>query len=447
MTRVDLKPADLGESGWAAILPPRIPQPQLEQDIECDYCIVGAGIAGLAAAHRLRQLDPGARVVLLDARAVADGPAGRNSGYLIDLPHALTSGSYAGDQDEDRRQIRLNRSAIAFATALAHEFAFDRETFDPCGKINAAATSKGISNNREYARHLEQLGEAHEMLDAAAIRDLCGSDYYQGGLFTPGTVLVQPAKYVRALADAWISGTERQLFEHSPIQELIPVGDSWCASTPKGSVTAARVILAVNGLIETFGFYHHRLMHINLYGSMTRALDDDEIEQLGGARRWGFTPAVPIGSSVRRIDGSGGNRIVIRNCCTYESSLRLPENRLDRIAPEHDRTFRARFPSLRGVEMEYRWSGRLCLSRNDAWALGELRPGLYSACCQNGLGLSRGTLSGILVAEQASGQKADSLVTDYRPGPPPSRLFPEPFMTLGARSVIRFQEKSAGREL
>ena len=102
---------------------------------------------------------------------------------------------------------------------------------------------------------------------------------------------------------------------------------------------------------------------------------------------------------------------------------------------------------LRDVEMQYRWSGRLCLSRNDAWALGELRPGLFSACCQNGLGLSRGTLAGIISAEQASGRIADSLVSDYRPGPAPSPLYPEPFMTLGARAVIRFQEWRAGREL
>ena len=150
---------------------------------------------------------------------------------------------------------------------------------------------------------------------------------------------------------------------------------------------------------------------------------------------------------LRSSIGAAGAAVVTTNDSGCAKGLATESAPSAPIAPEHDRTFRARFPSLRGVEMEYRWSGRLCLSRNDAWALGELRPGLYSACCQNGLGLSRGTLSGILVAEQASGQKADSLVTDYRPGPPPSRLFPEPFMTLGARSVIRFQEKSAGREL
>jgi hypothetical protein len=47
----------------------------------------------------------------------------------------------------------------------------------------------------------------------------------------------------------------------------------------------------------------------------------------------------------------------------------------------------------------------------------------------------------------ASQSSAPSLVPDYRPQPQPQRLYPEPFMTLGARSVIRFKEWRAGKEL
>jgi hypothetical protein len=40
-----------------------------------------------------------------------------------------------------------------------------------------------------------------------------------------------------------------------------------------------------------------------------------------------------------------------------------------------------------------------------------------------------------------------SLVPDYVPETLPRRLFPEPFMTLGARSVIKLKEWRAGKEL
>ncbi|MDH3760877.1 MAG: FAD-binding oxidoreductase [Gammaproteobacteria bacterium] len=447
MTHVVQKPADLGISGWSAILPPRQARPALEQDIDCDYLVIGAGFAGLSAVRRLRQLEPQANVVLLEALEIACGPAGRNSGFMIDLPHALSSGSYEGDSSQDLRNIRMNRAAIAFAADAVSEYGFDDESFEPCGKINAAAGKLGRDHNRNYAAHLDSLNEPYELLDASAMRDVCGSDYYIGGLRTPGTAIIQPARYVRGLADALVTQAGCRLFENSPVQELTRLGETWMARTARGSVCANRVLLAVNGLIETFGFYRNRLMHINLYASMTRELDSKEIAALGGIERWGFTPSDPLGSTVRRIDGSGGARLVIRNRCTYEAALSLPEDRLARIADDHRRTFDARFPMLKHVEMEYSWSGRLCLSRNDAWALGELEAGLFSACCQNGLGTTRGTIAGIVAAEMASDSREASLIPDFPAQPLPQRLFPEPFMTLGARSVIRLKEWRAGREL
>ena len=444
---VDAKPADLGQSGWQAILPQRTPEASLQQDIDSDYLIVGAGFAGLMAARRLRQLNPDARITILDATEVAAGPAGRNSGFMIDLPHALASGSYEGDRAEDLRKIAMNRAAIDYAEECAQTYGFESGAFARSGKVNAAGGAVGMRHNDDYAQHLQALKEPFDMIDAAGMRDLCGSDYYLGGLRTPGTALIQPAQFVRLLAGALQTRESCRLFEHSPVTALMREGDRWRVQTDTGSVTAGRVILAVNGLIESFGFYRHRLMHINLYGSMTRALSEAESAALGGQREWGFTPSDPIGSTVRRIESRDGPRLVIRNGCTYDPKLHPPAARLPSIAAKHRSTFAARFPMLADVEMEYCWSGRLCLSRNDSWAIGELAPGLYSACCQNGLGTTRGTIAGIVAAEMASDDAGPSRIPQFRSEEEPSRLFPEPFMTLGARATIRLKEMRAGRDL
>lgn len=446
MSQVEQKPPDLGVSGWNAILPPRQAQAALQQDIEADYLVVGAGIAGLAAARRLRQLDAQASIVLLEAGEVGQGPAARNSGFMVDLPHHLASGNYVGDQSADLRDIRMSRAAIAFAGDAVADWRLPEAAFNPCGKTNAAASPAGVAHNGSYARHLEALGESFEILDAGAMQQICGSDYYLGGLWTPGTVMLQPALYVRSFAEALQQQANCRLYENSAVTEIGTAPQGWRLRTAQGSVIAGSVILAVNGLIETFGFYRKRLMHVNLYASMTRALSDSEAQRLGGSDSWGFTPSDPLGSSLRRIVTSDGPRLLIRNRCTYEASLGLPPDRLQRVAIDHDRTFLARFPMLSQVDMQYRWSGRLCLSRNHVWALGELQPGLFSACCQNGLGLSKGTIAGIVSAEMAT-RARDSLVPDYRAQPLPSRLFPEPFMTLGARTVLKLKEWQAGKEL
>lgn len=445
--QVEAKPADLGDSGWHAILPSREPQTELQQDIDCDYVVVGAGFAGLMAARRLRQLDAGASIAIVEAHQVGSGPAGRNSGFMIDLPHGLGGGGYAGDDSTDRRNIRMNRAAIAFAEDCARQYAFADAAFAPSGKINAAAGTGGKAHNEAYARHLQALDEPFELLDAGAMRDVCGSDYYCGGLRTPGTAMIQPALFVRSLADALCQHEQCSLYENTPVQSLGRSGEYWLLRCARGSMRAQRVILAVNGLIESFGFYRRRLLHINLYASMTRALSSAEAASLGGESEWGFTPSDPMGSTLRRIDSSSGPRLVIRNGCSYDPRLIPPAGRMPAIAAEHLRTFYARFPMLAAVDMEYRWSGRLCLSRNEVWALGELEPGLFSACCQNGLGTTRGTIAGIVAAEMASGNGAQSLVPDYRVEALPQRLLVEPFMTLGARAVIRFREWRAGREL
>ena len=111
----------------------------------------------------------------------------------------------------------------------------------------------------------------------------------------------------------------------------------------------------------------------------------------------------------------------------------------------HDRSFQRRFPMLTDVQMEYRWGGRLCLSWNGVPVFGEIENGLFAACCQNGLGASKGTLAGILVAEYASGVQ-NSYIEDYLNEEQPTQLPPEPFATIGASTYLNWQEWRAGLE-
>ena len=290
-------PRQPGRSGWSAILPERAPTPPLETRETADVAIVGAGFAGLSAAHRLAELDPALKVAVLEAGTVGDGPQGRNSGFMIDLPHDLASDDYAGaGPDNDRRQIAHNRIAIGFARAFADRAALPREVFDPSGKINAAATGAGDAHNRAFAAYLATLGEPTTLLDAQAMQDLTGTGFYTSGLHNPGAVMIQPAAYVRALAAALGNGPT--LYERSPVTAIARDGGAWRLDTPKGSVAAAKVILANNGHAASFGFFPRQLMHVFTYASMTRALTPDEIHRLGGAARWAVTPADPMGTTV-----------------------------------------------------------------------------------------------------------------------------------------------------
>ena len=445
MTKVKRQPYDPGPAAWNSILPDAPTYPQLEKNINADWVVVGAGFAGLAAARRLHELHPKDSIVILEARRVAEGPAGRNSGFMIDLPHNLSAQDYVGELNADILQTQMNRHAIDFSESVSLEYAFSDEAFVRSGKINAAATAKGVKHNLEYASHLNSLNESCEILDAQQMYELCGSDYYQGGLFTAGTAMIQPALFIREFA-AGLANSGISLFENSAVIEFDKTESNWSLKTQKATVNTPKVILAVNGHAESFGYFKRRLVHIYLYASMTKELTDDEIKRLGGEENWGFTPADAMGTTVRKISGIGGHRIVVRNQITYNPNLTTDTSNLDKFSRFHEQSFFARFPQLNKVKMEYRWGGALCLSRNSAPAFGEIEDGIYSACCQNGLGTVQGTLAGIFAAEQAS--EVDSkYLRETLSQAQPSRLPPEPFAAIGANVVMRWGEFKAGKEL
>src|SRR5215470_7915708 len=105
-------PGDLRRSGWYALLPEPAAPRVLEGKHTADWVIVGAGFAGLSAARRLSQLVPNDRITVLEAQRVGWGAAGRNSGFMIDLPHDVSRENYAGGLEHDRKRIRMNRAAI-----------------------------------------------------------------------------------------------------------------------------------------------------------------------------------------------------------------------------------------------------------------------------------------------------------------------------------------------
>jgi len=405
--KVSALPSDPGPAAWNELLPPAPLRESLNSTQQADWLVIGAGFTGLTAARRLAELHPNDRIVVLDAKRVADGPAGRNSGFMIDVPHVLTASDYSGDINNDHREIRLNRAGIAYATEIKQHYGMSDEALSLTGKINGAITQRGVDHNLVYAKYLDSLAEPYEILDAAAMHAVTGIECYQQGLYTAGTAMLQPAMYIRALAEG-IESDKLRIYENSPVITLDRNGELWQAQTPDGLLSAPRVILSVNGHLESFGFYKRQLVHVYTYGSMTRALTLNETE--------------------------------------FDPSLHVDEKRLNKIALDHDRSFQYRFPQLATVDMEYRWGGKLCLSRNNVNVFGEIDKNLFAACCQNGLGTAKGTISGKLIAELAC-QMPSSLLEDQLAGDAPNKLPPEPFASIGATGLLRWGEFRAGKEL
>ena len=105
------------------------------------------------------------------------------------------------------------------------------------------------------------------------------------------------------------------------------------------------------------------------------------------------------------------------------------------IRRDHQRAFEARFPMLPDVKIEHTWRGYICLSRNHAPGFGKVGPHTFAAVCQNAVGVTKGTISGVLAADMATGQD-NPLIADMEEQGTPAPLPPAPFCDLGVRARL-----------
>ncbi len=434
-------PAQPGVSGWVAMLPPRTPRPALQGRAVADLVVIGAGFAGLAAARRLSQLDPALRVAVLEAGVVGEGPAGRNSGFIIDLPHEVSAESLGSDSaDHARRDIQKNRAAIALARGMAEEQGWGPEVLALSGRHSIARGAAGDRHLVGYARQLAALGEPHRLLDAGETAALTGTDTFSSALFTPGTVMIQPADFTRRFADALRPPVV--LHERSPVLSFERQGTGWRVVTDRGEVAASRIVLAVNGHAQNFGLLPRRLMHVFTYASLSAPFDP---ARLGGAREWAATPALPMGTTLRRISGSQGDRLLVRSRYTYNPSITVGAAALARAGRMHDRKLASCFPALAGLAMEHRCAGAMALTWNSVPVVEEVEPGLWLAAGCNGVGATNATANGIVAAERAMGHLSE-LGRNYQRAAAPQRVPPEPLATVGGKATLAWKEWRAGDE-
>ncbi|MEI9425879.1 FAD-binding oxidoreductase [Mesorhizobium sp. Cs1299R1N1] len=428
-------------SGWIALLPQRISKPELDRSITVDIAVIGAGFAGLATAARLSQLDPRLSIAIIEADVVGNGASGRNSGFLIDLPHDISTSDFAdGALVKSRNDIVVARSAIQLYAGLAAENGWGKSLYDPCGKYSVAMTDGGSRHLAEYSSKLNSLGEPHLVLSAAEIAEVTGTRSFKSGLFTPGAALIQPASLVRAVADQLQEPIS--LFEKTAALSIQSTSSGCTVQTAKGRIFASRVVLAVNGHAASFGIGQNDLLHIFTYASLSEPF---EPSLLRGARKWGATPASPMGTTVRRVDGETGDRILIRSRYTYNPKITASPGVVTSAGDLHDKKFADRFPDLGHLKMQYRWGGAMALTWNAVPLFGEVETNIFAACACNGIGGTKSTAAGIATAELLAGLKtklSDIFCAYEKPEPLPR----QPLQAAGARISLKYREWRAGRE-
>jgi len=424
-------------SGWNALLPPRQAHAPLKGKQVADLVVIGAGFTGLACARRWQELQPDARIVVIDASEIGEGNPGRNSGFLLEI--ALAEDAIPENMQRMLEANRLTQKAMQSILNNVRASGLDVD-LQRVGTYRAAASSAGLASLHNYTQFLEGAGLPYRQLDQTQLKAELGTNFYQSGLFTPHCYLAQPAAVIRAIHSQLADSIS--VFENTPALKITNSGGKWTVTTAQGELSCSKLVLANNSFAKEQGVARSRLAAVYTYAGITPPLDPELLNSLGSVHNWGLLPTHRLGSTLRR---TADGRLLVRSGHSYEAEL--PGSKVTALLL--DRLWR-RFPQLKsngldkGQGFEHVWGGAVGVTYNTAPVWGEREPGLFISSGCNGGGTVKGTLLGNALAELALGQNQLDVSAIFGS---PSWMPPDPLRRIGFEASAALESWQGRREL
>lgn len=404
-----VEPFPLQPSLWHATAPAAPQTPPLAGDAKANVCIVGAGYAGLSTALHLAEA--GVSVIVLEAREPGWGASGRNGGQVIPGikydPSEIVS-RYGPEAGEALVSFVGSTANLVFGLIEKHGMDVPHRR---AGWIQGAHTPAMVETVKRRAEQWSMRGVAARYLDADAASRMLGTDRYLGGWLDPRGGGVQPLAYARGLARA-AQKAGVAICGQSPVTGLRRDGGNWIVRTAQGTtVTAPRVVIATNGYTgDLIPKLRQTVIRPNSFIVATEPLSDN----LAGT----ILPEGQVTSDTRQLllyfRKDHTNRLLMGG----RGPFREPQGVADWAHLE--RVIGKMYPQAKDLRIDYRWCGRVALTRDFLPHLHEPEPGLLVdiGCMGRGVGLQ--TAMGKAMAEYISTGDRASLpfpVTSITPLP------------------------------
>ena len=395
------------KSLWSATAPSVVPTPALSESVKVDVAIVGAGYTGLSTALHLAER--GVSVCVLEANEPGWGASGRNGGQVNPTlkydPEQLVR-MYGPERAEPLISTVSNSADLVFNLIERHgiDCAPVRK-----GWMQLSYTDKGVAGLHARADQWARRGVPVQRLDAAAVASRLGSQAFAGGWLDGRAGAIQPLAYVRGLVSAALAAGA-QVHGHSAVTGLQRQGTGWQLHTAGGAqVTADQVVLATNGYSG------------NLWPGMAQSILAANsfivaTKPLSGRAADSILPGQETVSTAQRLllyfrkDNHGrllmGGRGLFNDPTSPTDFAHL------------ERSLALLFPQLGPLEFEYRWAGRIAITRDFMPHVHEPAPGLTLALGCNGRGIALCTSLG----QQLAGRLCDSRAEFVYPVTPLQRL-------------------------
>lgn len=378
-------------SYYAASANQNLHYPALEQDLDVDVCIVGAGITGASAALSLAE--KGYKVVVLEANRVGWGASGRSGGQMIF--------GYACEQANLTRLMGHSASQSLWQTSLAamnlmrsrikqHHIECDLVE----GHVHAAMKPRHMKELADWQRSLKNdFGYSSlRMWDHTQLRQQLASDAYIGGLYDANSGHVHPLNYTLGLVRAAeLAGAV--FYEHSTVTR-IEQGATPIAFTERGRVRCRHLLLCGNAYLSGVApDIERKLMPVGTYITATEPLGAERAQEL--IRNNMAVADINFVLDYFRL--SADHRLLFGGRVSY--SGREPRQ----LASLMGQRLRHIFPQLQDVAQQYTWGGYVGITMNRAPHFGRLNGNVYFAQGFSGHGIALTGMAGFLMAETIAG--------------------------------------------
>jgi glycine/D-amino acid oxidase-like deaminating enzyme/nitrite reductase/ring-hydroxylating ferredoxin subunit len=382
------------------------PQSALAEDTGADVCVVGAGISGMTTAYLLAH--EGRSVVVLDDGPIGAGMTERTTAHLT---NALDDRYYEMERLHGEKGARL--------IAESHTAAIDR--------IEAIVAEEVIDCDFErldgylFTGHHKSKKELNDELKAAHRAGLTGVervrraplDAFDTGasLRFPRQAQFHPLKYLAGLTRA-IQRDGGRIYTGTHASK-IEGGDTARIETSNGQVvTASSVVVATNTPVNDLIAIHTKQAPYLTYvigasvprGAITKALYWDTLDPYHYVRLQSDSSA-----------GNGGERghdvLIVGGEDHKTGQADDAEKRYARL----EKWARKRFPVME--EIEFRWSGQVMETVDGIAFIGQNpldAPNVYIATGDSGMGMTHGTIAGILLTDLIMGRE-NEWATVYDP--------------------------------
>lgn len=221
----------------------------LDQNIQTDVCVVGAGIAGLTSAYLLSQ--KGFKVCLLEMREIASGQTGRTSAHLVTaLDRRYSSLVRIHGKDGARLAAESHRAAIETIEKIIRS-----ENISCDFKYLNGYLESGDQKSAEELD--EELKACHEigLSEVHFVEEIPGKEKSKPALCFPLQAQFHPLKYSNALTKILIDQGV-QIFTHTAVCEIEGGANAWVKTTEGFIVDAKQIVVATNSPINnTFAIH------------------------------------------------------------------------------------------------------------------------------------------------------------------------------------------------